>query len=195
VTIVPRGKSLGAAWYIPEERHITNFEQMFDEMCALLGGRAAESTVFGKLYTGAQNDLERATKMAFAMITYYGLDPVIGNLSYYDSTGQSDYAFNRPYSEKTAQNIDERVHQLVESALAKAKEILENHRDQLNVLAQILIDREVIFAEDLEMIYGKRPSDNPVEESVTEAPAVVTEQEEKNTPTDTHDKLDQDGKE
>ncbi|MBO4644984.1 MAG: ATP-dependent zinc metalloprotease FtsH [Bacteroidales bacterium] len=169
VTIVPRGKALGAAWYTPEERHITNSEQMFDEMCALLGGRAAEISVFGKMYTGAQNDLERATKMAFAMIVYYGLNPVIGNLSYYDSTGQSDYTFNRPYSEQTAQNIDQQVRELVESACSRAKSILEQNKEKLTILAEKLIEKEVIFAEDLESIYGKRPFDKKEPEK-TDAP-------------------------
>ncbi len=156
VTIVPRGKALGAAWYLPEERQITTYEQMFDELCSLVGGRAAEDVAFGQVSTGALNDLERATKMAYAMVAYYGLSKTVGNLSYYDSTGQSEYAFNRPYSEKTAEEIDKQVREIVESAYSKAKEILQSQKENLNQLASLLIEREVIFAEDLEKIYGKR---------------------------------------
>ena len=157
VTIVPRGKSLGAAWYLPEERQITTFSQMFDEMTATLGGRAAEEVVFGEVSTGALNDLERVSKQAYAMVTYYGLNNKIGNISYYDSTGQSDYTFTKPYSEKTAQEIDEEVHKLIESSYNKAKEILIANKEKHAQLAQLLLDREVIFAEDLEKIFGKRP--------------------------------------
>ncbi len=157
VTIVPRGKSLGAAWYLPEERQITTFSQMFDEMTATLGGRAAEEVVFGEVSTGALNDLERVTKQAYAMVTYYGLNEKIGNISYYDSTGQSDYTFTKPYSEKTAQEIDEEVHKLIERSYNKAKEILMANKEKHAQLAQLLLDREVIFAEDLEKIFGKRP--------------------------------------
>lgn len=156
VTIVPRGKALGAAWYLPEERQITTYDQMFDELTATLGGRAAEDVIFGKISTGALNDLERVTKQAYAMVVYYGLNEKIGNISYYDSTGQSDYGFTKPYSEKTAQEIDEQVHAMVESAYARAKSILTENKEKLTQLANILIDREVIFAEDLENIYGKR---------------------------------------
>ena len=157
VTIVPRGKSLGAAWYLPEERQITTFSQMFDEMTATLGGRAAEEVVFGEVSTGALNDLERVSKQAYAMVTYYGLNEKIGNISYYDSTGQSDYTFTKPYSEKTAQEIDEEVHKLIERSYNKAKEILIANKEKHAQLAQLLLDREVIFAEDLEKIFGKRP--------------------------------------
>ena len=157
VTIVPRGKSLGAAWYLPEERQITTFSQMFDEMTATLGGRAAEEVVFGEVSTGALNDLERVSKQAYAMVTYYGLNEKIGNISYYDSTGQSDYTFTKPYSEKTAQEIDEEVHKLIERSYNKAKEILMANKEKHAQLAQLLLDREVIFAEDLEKIFGKRP--------------------------------------
>lgn len=160
VTIVPRGKALGAAWYLPEERQITTYEQMFDELCSLVGGRAAEEVAFGQVSTGALNDLERATKMAYAMVAYYGLSKTVGNLSYYDSTGQSEYSFNRPYSEKTAEEIDKQVREIVETAYSKAKEILQNQKDNLDRLASILIEREVIFAEDLENIYGKREIPN-----------------------------------
>ena len=158
VTIVPRGVALGAAWYVPEERHITTREQLFDELCVLLGGRAAEEVVFGEMKagTGAQNDLERATKQAYAMVAVYGFSDKIGKVSYYDSTGQSDYSFNRPYSEKTAEDIDEEVRKLTEAACNRAKEILLSHRDNLETLATWLVEREVLYSEDLEKIYGKR---------------------------------------
>ncbi len=157
VTIVPRGKSLGAAWYLPEERQITTKEQLYHEMIATMGGRAAEQVVFGQISTGALSDLEKVTKQAFAMVTYYGLDEEIGNLSYYDSTGQQDYALTKPYSEKTAETIDKQVSKLVEQAYQEALEILSKHRDGLSQLAQKLIDKEVIFSDDLEAIFGKRP--------------------------------------
>jgi len=156
VTIVPRGKSLGAAWYLPEERQITTFDQMFDEMTALLGGRAAEDVAFGKISTGALNDLERVTKQAYSMIVYFGLNEKIGNLSYYDSSGQSEYSFNKPYSEKTAEEIDNQMRILVESAYQRAKNILQDNKEKLDLLATLLVDKEVIFAEDLENIFGKR---------------------------------------
>lgn len=157
VTIVPRGKSLGAAWYLPEERQITNKEQLLDEMSATLGGRAAEEVVFGKVSTGALNDLERVTKQAYAMVVYYGLNDKVGNLSYYDSTGQSEYAFNRPYSERTAETIDEQVRLLIDEAYSRAKEILMAHKEQLTTLAELLLDKEVIFRENVEEIFGPRP--------------------------------------
>jgi len=156
VTIVPRGKSLGAAWYLPEERHITTTEQMLDELTATLGGRAAEEVVFGKISTGALSDLEKVTKQAYAMVVYYGLSDKIGNISFYDSTGQQEYSLTKPYSEKTAQQIDEEISKLIESAYIRAKEILIENKDKLNQLAEILIEKEVIFAEDLETIFGKR---------------------------------------
>ena len=158
VTIVPRGVALGAAWYVPEERHITTREQLFDELCVLLGGRAAEEVVFGEMKagTGAQNDLERATKQAYAMVAVYGFSEKIGKVSYYDSTGQSDYSFNRPYSEKTAEDIDEEVRKLTEAACHRAKEILLSNRSNLDTLASWLVEREVLYADDLEKIYGKR---------------------------------------
>jgi cell division protease FtsH len=160
VTIVPRGKSLGAAWYLPEERQITTFNQMFDEMTATLGGRAAEEVVFGEVSTGALNDLERVSKQAYAMVVYYGLNEKLGNISYYDSTGQAEYNFTKPYSEKTAQEIDEEIHKLIERSYNKAKEILIANKEKHAQLAQLLLEREVIFAEDLERIFGKRPFDN-----------------------------------
>lgn len=157
VTIVPRGKSLGAAWYLPEERQITTKEQMYHEMIATLGGRAAEQVVFGQISTGALSDLEKVTKQAYAMVTYYGLNEEIGNLSYYDSTGQQDYSLTKPYSEKTAEIIDKEISKLVEKAYQEAITILSEHIDGLTQLANKLIDKEVIFGEDLEVIFGKRP--------------------------------------
>jgi cell division protease FtsH len=156
VTIVPRGKSLGAAWYLPEERQITNKEQLMDEITATLGGRAAEDVMFGTISTGALNDLERITKQAYAMVAYYGLNGKIGNLSYYDSTGQNEYAFTRPYSEKTAQMIDEEVHIMIEKSYERAKEILNQHKENLEKLAMQLLEKEVIFREDLEEMFGER---------------------------------------
>ncbi len=155
VTIIPRGKALGAAWYLPEERQITTYEQMFDEITAALGGRAAEEVVFGKVSTGALNDLEKVTKQAYAMVAWFGLNPEIGNISYYDSTGQQEYSFNRPYSEKTAETIDREVRNLVESAYARALEILRQNRASLEQLATVLLEKEVIFSEDLEHVFGK----------------------------------------
>ena len=157
VTIVPRGKALGAAWYLPEERQITTYEQMFDEITSLLAGRAAEEVVFGQISTGALNDLERATKMAFSLVAYYGMSPKIGNVSYYDSTGQSDWNFTKPFSEETNEAIDSEVKRLVEEAYQRAKEIITASRDKLDQLAQLLFEREVIFREDVENIYGERP--------------------------------------
>jgi cell division protease FtsH len=160
VTIVPRGKALGAAWYLPEERQITTKEQLYHEMIATMGGRAAEQVIFGQISTGALSDLEKVTKQAFAMVTYYGLDDEIGNLSYYDSTGQQEYSLTKPYSEKTAETIDKQVSKLVEKAYQEAVEILSSHRDGLTQLANKLIEKEVIFGDDLEIIFGKRPWDN-----------------------------------
>ena len=163
VTIVPRGAALGAAWYLPEERQITTKAQMMDQMVSLLGGRAAEEVVFGEVSTGALNDLERVTKQAYAMVVYYGLDKEIGNLSFYDSSGQSEYGFQKPFSEKTAEKIDAQIHQMVEQAYEKAKSILIANREKLDKLAQILVEREVIFREDVENIYGPRPWDEKAE--------------------------------
>ncbi len=157
VTIIPRGRALGAAWYLPEERQITTTEQMLDEMCATLGGRASEELTFSKISTGALNDLERVTKQAFAMISYFGMSKKLGNLSYYDSTGQQDFAFNKPYSEKTAQTIDDEVKELIDIQYERAKSILRKHKKGLSQLAGILLEKEVIFSDDLEAIFGKRP--------------------------------------
>ena len=166
VTIVPRGNSLGAAWYLPEERQITTKEQMYHEMIATLGGRAAEQVVFGQISTGALSDLEKVTKQAFAMVTYYGLDEEIGNISYYDSTGQQDYNLTKPYSEKTAETIDKEVSKLIEKAYQEAIAILTEHRNGLAQLANKLIEEEVIFGEDLEHIFGKRPWSNSEDEKL-----------------------------
>ena len=157
VTIVPRGRSLGAAWYLPEERQLTTTEQMLDEMCATLGGRAAEQVVFGNISTGALSDLERVTKQAQAMVTIYGLSDAVGNLSYYDSSGQQEYSFGKPYSEETAKLIDKEISKIVESQYQRAVEILSTNRDKLDALASKLLDKEVIFREDLEEIFGKEP--------------------------------------
>ncbi len=156
VTIVPRGKALGAAWYLPEERQLTNYDQMFDELTATLGGRASEEVMFGKISTGALNDLEKVTKQAFSMVVYYGLNKKIGNVSYYDSTGQQEYSFTKPYSEATAVSIDEEVKKIIEEAYERAKKILADNKDKLIQLAEILLKKEVIFREDLENIFGKR---------------------------------------
>lgn len=181
VTIVPRGKALGAAWYLPEERQISTFEQMFDEICSTLGGRAAEDIVFGKISTGALNDLEKVTKQAYAMVAYFGLNKRIGNISYYDSSGQSEYSFTKPYSEKTAQNIDEEVRTLVEQAYQRAKDILVENKEKLTQLGDLLLEKEVIFREDLEAVFGKRPYPDP-EHHVEKAPEVVAD-DEKNSQT------------
>ena len=156
VTIVPRGQSLGAAWYLPEERQITTTEQMLDEMCAALGGRAAEEIVFGKISTGALSDLEKVTKQAHAMITVYGLNDKVGNVSYYDSSGQRDYTFQKPYSEDTAQLIDTEIKHMIDEQYIRAKEILSKNKDKLQELAHQLVEKEVIFKEDLQRIFGER---------------------------------------
>ena len=154
VTIVPRGRALGAAWYLPEERQITTKEQMLDEMCATLGGRAAEDLFIGRVSSGAANDLERVTKQAYGMIAYLGMSEKLPNLCYYNN---DEYSFQRPYSEKTAELIDEEVKRMVNEQYERAKQILSEHKEQHNELAQLLIDKEVIFAEDVERIFGKRP--------------------------------------
>ena len=157
VTIIPRGRALGAAWYLPEERQITTTEQMLDEMCATLGGRASEELTFQKISTGALNDLERVTKQAFAMTSFFGMSDKIGNLSYYDSSGQQDFAFNKPYSERTAETIDEEVKSLIDVQYERAKTILKKNKKGLQELAEILLEKEVIFSDDLQKIFGKRP--------------------------------------
>ncbi|NNJ87816.1 MAG: ATP-dependent zinc metalloprotease FtsH [Eudoraea sp.] len=157
VTIVPRGQSLGSAWYLPEERLIVRPEQMKDEMCATLGGRAAEKVIFNKISTGALSDLEKVTKQARAMVTIYGLNDEIGNLTYYDSSGQNEYGFTKPYSEETAQTIDQEISKLIETQYTRAIDVLKKNKDKLTELAERLLEKEVIFKEDLEKIFGKRP--------------------------------------
>lgn len=157
VTIVPRGKALGAAWYLPEERQITTKDQMLDEVCATLGGRAAEELIFNKISSGAQNDLEKVTKTAYSMVCVYGMSEKVGNVSYYDSSGQSDYSFSKPYSEKTAELIDAEIKELISVAFVRAKEILSKNKKGHKELAELLLEREVIFTEDLEKIFGVRP--------------------------------------
>lgn len=157
VTIVPRGEALGAAWYLPEERQLTNREHMLDEMCSTLGGRAAEEVFLHQMSTGAINDLERVTKRAYAMVAYFGMSEQLANMSYYDSSGNSDYGFTKPYSEKTAELIDSEAKNIVAVAYERAKQILNDNAAGHNALAELLIEKEVIFAEDLEKIFGKRP--------------------------------------
>jgi len=170
VTIVPRGQSLGAAWYLPEERLIVRPEQMLDEMCATLGGRAAEKVIFNKISTGALSDLEKVTKQARAMVTIYGLNDEVGNLTYYDSSGQSEYNFSKPYSEKTAELIDKEISNIIEAQYQRAIELLENNKEKLTELANELMDKEVIFKDNLQKIFGDRPfENNKEEEEVTTA--------------------------
>ena len=167
VTIVPRGQSLGAAWYLPEERQIVRTDQMLDEMCATMGGRAAEKVTFDRISTGALSDLEKVTRQARAMVTIYGLNDKIGNVTYYDSSGQSEYNFSKPYSDETAKVIDKEISDLIEGQYTRAIAILEENKDKLNQLADILIEKEVIFKDDLEAIFGKRTWDKNLEEVVS----------------------------
>ena len=177
VTIVPRGQSLGAAWYLPAERMIVQTEQMLDEMCATLGGRAAEKIIFNKISTGALSDLEKVTKQARAMVTVYGLNEKVGNLTYYDSSGND--AFVKPYSENTAKTIDEEISKMIESQYQRAIEILSENEEKLTVLAELLLEKEVIFKDDLTKIFGKRPFDNSTtEEKAPEKEIKKEEQEE-----------------
>jgi cell division protease FtsH len=175
VTIVPRGRSLGAAWYLPEERQITTAEQMQDEMCATMGGRAAEKVVFNKISTGALSDLEKVTKQARAMVTIYGLNDKLGNITYYDSQGQNEYAMDKPYSQETAVVIDEEISKIIEAEYDRAIDILSNNREKLDALANLLLDKEVIFKENVEEIFGKRPWDKEETED-TAAEVVATEE-------------------
>ena len=176
VTIVPRGRALGAAWYLPEERQITTREQMLDEMCATLGGRAAEEVFLGRISTGASNDLERVTKQAYAMVVYFGMSDKLPNLSYYDSTGQ-EYGFTKPYSEDTAKLIDDEVSKIVNEQYERAKQILRENADKHAQLAEVLLTREVIFAEDVEHIFGKRPWVSRTEEILQNEEAAKQEEE------------------
>lgn len=184
VTIVPRGKALGAAWYLPEERQLTTYDQMFDSITSLMAGRAAEELVNGCISTGALNDIERATKMATSLVVYYGMSPKVGNVSYYDSTGQSEWNFTKPFSEETNVVIDAEVKRIVEEAYQRAKKILSEHRDQLEQLAKVLYDNEVIFREDVERIYGVRPweeADRKAREKAEEEKAALKKSLKANT--------------
>ncbi len=167
VTIVPRGRSLGAAWYLPEERLIVRPEQMLDEICAAMGGRAAEKVIFNEISTGALSDLEKVTKQARAMVTVYGLSDKIGNLTYYDSSGQNEYSFTKPYSEKTAELIDKEISDIIETQYQRAIKLLEDNKDKLTQLAEVLLEKEVIFKDNLQKIFGKRPFGEK-EEDITE---------------------------
>ncbi len=180
VTIVPRGKALGAAWYLPEERQLSTFEQMFDEITATLGGRASEDIIFGRVSTGALNDLEKVTKQAYSMVVYFGLNKEIGNVSYYDSSGQNEYGFTKPFSEKTAETIDKEVRALIELSYDRAKSILLENKEKLEQLATLLLEKEVLFREDLESIFGKRPfaeSDIVLPSGLSDIPAETLEEE------------------
>ena len=182
VTIVPRGRSLGAAWYLPEERQITTAEQMLDEMCATMGGRAAEKVIFEKISTGALSDLEKVTKQARAMVTVYGLNDVLGNVTYYDSQGQNEYAMDKPYSEQTAETIDKEISKIIEKQYERAIEMLENNREKLDQLANLLLEKEVIFKENVEEIFGKRPWDKEEEKKEEKAEADPAEALTESTP-------------
>ena len=175
VTIVPRGQSLGAAWYLPEERQIVRPNQMLDEMCATLGGRAAEKVIFNEISTGALSDLEKVTKQARAMVTVYGLSDKIGNLTYYDSSGQNQYDFNKPYSEQTAVLIDKEISEIIEAQYQRAIDLLEENKDKLTQLAEVLLEKEVIFKDNLQEIFGKRPFDK--EEDIKESDKQSTVEE------------------
>ncbi|MDD4672852.1 MAG: ATP-dependent zinc metalloprotease FtsH, partial [Bacteroidales bacterium] len=182
VSIIPRGKALGAAWYLPEERQLTSTEQMLDEMSSVLGGRAAEELIFNRISTGALNDLEKATKQAYAMVTYFGMSKGIRNISFYDSSGQSEYSFNKPYSEKTAELIDKEVRTIIDYAYDRAKDVLTKNKEGLTQIAELLLEREVIFSEDLENIFGKRKSHTRSEEvvkDIEEEEVKIEKEEEK----------------
>ena len=174
VTIVPRGQSLGAAWYLPEERQIVRPEQLLDEMCATMGGRAAEKIIFDTISTGALSDLEKVTKQARAMVTVYGLNDKIGNVTYYDSSGQSEYGFTKPYSEVTAQTIDKEISDLIEGQYQRAITILKENKDKLTKLAERLLEKEVIFKDDLEEIFGKRPFEKETQPEVSQERTEIT---------------------
>ncbi|HKK68059.1 MAG TPA: hypothetical protein VJ946_07590, partial [Bacteroidales bacterium] len=195
VTIIPRGRALGAAWYLPEERQITTTEQMLDEMCSALGGRASEEINFDKISTGALNDLEKVTKQAVAMVSYFGMSEKVGNLSYYDSTGQADYNFTKPYSEETAELIDKEVKRIVEEQYARAVEVLKNNKEGLSKLAERLLEEEVIFSEDLEKIFGKRKGEEEREKLIKDVESSGSDKKEKEkSNSDTKEKQDSEGK-
>src|SRR5210317_142180 len=186
VTIVPRGRALGAAWYLPEERQIVETDQMLDEMCATLGGRAAEKVMFDKISTGALNDLEKVTRQARAIVSIYGLNEKIGNITYYDSSGQNEYGFTKPYSELTAQTIDEEISKIIEKQYQRAIQILEKHKDKLIELAEILTEKEVIFEGDLIKIFGERPFSKEIAESkkISTKDKTSSKEEDKSGPKD-----------
>ncbi len=177
VTIIPRGKALGAAWYLPEERSITTKEQLLDEMCSALGGRASEEINFGKVSTGALNDLEKVTKQAIAMVSYFGMSNKVGNLSYYDSTGQNEYGFTKPYSDKTSEIIDSEIKNIVEDQYERAKKVLKDNIEGLTKLAETLLEKEVIFSDDLVRIFGERPWKKENEENANKQEIKETENE------------------
>jgi len=176
VTIIPRGRALGAAWYLPEERQLTTTEQILDELAYALGGRAAEELIFGKISTGALSDLEKITKQAYAMVSFFGMSEKVGNISFYDSSGQSDFGFTKPYSEKTAELIDAEVNLIIAESYMRAKEVLKNNMKGLTELAELLLEKEVIFSEDLERIFGKRKADVLKEEREVEAKSILDAQ-------------------
>ncbi|MGA2406808.1 MAG: ATP-dependent zinc metalloprotease FtsH [Bacteroidales bacterium] len=180
VTIIPRGRALGAAWYLPEERQLTTREQILDEMAYALGGRASEELIFGKISTGALNDLEKITKQAYAMVSFFGMSDKVGNISFYDSSGQSDFGFTKPYSEKTAELIDQEVNQIIAESYVRAKEVLKNNMKGLTELAELLLEKEVIFSEDLERIFGKRKADLLKEEKEAEAKLALAPNDKEN---------------
>ena len=182
VTIVPRSKFLGAAWYLPEERQLTTTEQLLDNICSTLGGRAAEELTFGRISTGALNDLEKVTKQAYAMVSYYGMSDKFSNMSYYDSTGQSAYNFGKPYSEKTAETIDNEVRRIVDEQYARAKAVLTANREKHIELAELLLEREVVFSEDLERIFGPRKGAKPDDAKEAEPAALPASTEEEPQP-------------
>lgn len=186
VTIVPRGKALGAAWYLPEERSITTKDQLLDEMCSTLGGRAAEQISFNSISSGAQNDLEKVTKQAYAMVSIFGMSDKVGNISYYDSTGQSEYSFSKPYSEKTAELIDAESKQMIEAQYQRALDVLGQHKEEYEKLAERLLEKEVIFSEDLENIFGKRQwgKPEPIAEKIEETTPELAEKSEVDTETE-----------
>jgi AFG3 family protein len=184
VTIIPRGRALGAAWYLPEERQLTTREQILDEMAYALGGRASEEMIFGKISTGALSDLEKITKQAYAMVAFFGMSEKVGNISFYDSSGQSDFGFTKPYSEKTAELIDQEVNLIIAESYIRAKEVLKNNMKGLTELAELLLEKEVIFSEDLERIFGKRKGELLKEEREAEAKSKPVESNKKNSKED-----------
>ena len=200
VTIIPRGRALGAAWYLPEERQITTREQLLDEMAYALGGRASEDLVFGKVSTGALSDLEKVTKQAYAMVSFFGMSEKVGNISFYDSSGQADFGFTKPYSERTAEVIDREVKEIIEESYNRSKDVLRANMKGLTELAELLLEKEVIFSEDLERIFGKRKGDkirdeqNPDNNTKSEdkpdiktAENILPEAEDKDQPVRTDD--------